>query len=140
MSSANHIRSGFVYLFVFAWALLAAVPGVAAPNRARQSAGHVWSWGDNTYGQLGNGTNTGSRTAVGVSNLSGVVAVASGDTHSLALKSNGTTSNSSTPVQVSSLLGVVAVAGGAYHSLALKSDGTVWAWGYNGNGQLGDGS
>ena len=35
---------------------------------------------------------------------------------------------------------MVAIAGGGYHSLALKSDGTVWAWGYNGYGQLGDGS
>jgi hypothetical protein len=34
---------------------------------------------------------------------------------------------------------VTAIAGGAYHSLALKNDGTVWAWGYNGSGQLGDG-
>jgi alpha-tubulin suppressor-like RCC1 family protein len=32
------------------------------------------------------------------------------------------------------------VAAGAYHSLALKGDGTVWAWGYNGNGQFGDGT
>ena len=35
---------------------------------------------------------------------------------------------------------MVAIAGGDSHSLALKSDGTVWAWGYNGCGQLGDGS
>jgi hypothetical protein len=34
----------------------------------------------------------------------------------------------------------VAIAGGQAHSLALKSDGTVWAWGYNGLGQLGIGS
>jgi len=43
-------------------------------------------------------------------------------------------------VQVSSLSGVIAVAAGQYFSLALKSDGTVWAWGYNANGQLGDGT
>jgi alpha-tubulin suppressor-like RCC1 family protein len=34
----------------------------------------------------------------------------------------------------------VAIAAGGAHSLALKSDGTVWAWGYNGYGQLGDGT
>src|SRR3990167_9473446 len=44
------------------------------------------------------------------------------------------------PIQVSSLSGVIGVAGGYYHSLALKSDGTVWAWGWNGYGQLGDGT
>ncbi|MGI9021803.1 MAG: hypothetical protein ACR2HV_00950, partial [Acidimicrobiales bacterium] len=36
--------------------------------------------------------------------------------------------------------GVTAVSGGAFHSLALKADGTVWAWGWNGYGQLGDGT
>ena len=32
------------------------------------------------------------------------------------------------------------VSGGHEHSLALKSDGTVWAWGFNGSGELGDGT
>jgi alpha-tubulin suppressor-like RCC1 family protein len=32
------------------------------------------------------------------------------------------------------------VAGGSMHSVALKTDGTVWTWGYNNNGQLGNGS
>ena len=34
----------------------------------------------------------------------------------------------------------ISVAGGQYHSVALRSDGSVWAWGLNGNGQLGNGS
>ena len=32
------------------------------------------------------------------------------------------------------------VAAGGYHSLVLKADGSVVAFGYNGHGQLGDGS
>ncbi|MDR2017620.1 MAG: hypothetical protein LBQ00_01870, partial [Syntrophobacterales bacterium] len=32
------------------------------------------------------------------------------------------------------------VAAGGGHSIALKEDGTVWGWGYNGHGQLGDGT
>lgn len=34
----------------------------------------------------------------------------------------------------------MAVAAGDWHTLALKSDGSVWTWGYNANGQLGDGT
>src|SRR5690242_7289102 len=52
-----------------------------------------------------------------------------------------------TPVQVVDptdpsgyLTQVVAITGGEFHSLALKSNGTVVAWGYNGFGQLGNGT
>ncbi|HVV71402.1 MAG TPA: PQQ-binding-like beta-propeller repeat protein, partial [Verrucomicrobiae bacterium] len=34
----------------------------------------------------------------------------------------------------------LAISVGYYHNLALKRDGTVWSWGYNSNGQLGDGT
>jgi hypothetical protein len=44
------------------------------------------------------------------------------------------------PKRVSGLKNVTKIASTGYHSLALKSDGTVWAWGYNDDGQLGDGT
>ncbi|MBI4492930.1 MAG: IPT/TIG domain-containing protein, partial [Chloroflexi bacterium] len=128
---------------------------------ALKNDGTVWAWGANWYGALGDGTATNRLTPVQVPGLSGVMAVAAGSAHSLALKGDGTVwawgGNYSgqlgdgttvttgcysrpTPVQVSGLSGASAIAAGASHSLALKSDGTVWAWGYNGYGQLGDGT
>jgi RHS repeat-associated protein len=93
---------------------------------------------------------------VKVHNLSGVVAIAGGGYHSLAIKTNGTVwawgynlagqlgdgtaTQSATPVQVQSLSGVAVIAGGTYRSLALRTDGTEWAWGSNEYGQLGDGT
>ncbi|MBI3775202.1 MAG: hypothetical protein HY273_06560, partial [Gammaproteobacteria bacterium] len=118
--------------------------------------GTVWAWGNNLYGQLGDGNTTDSAVPVQVVGLSGVTAISAGLNKSLALKSDGTVwiwgiyttarqSNgmaigTSTPMQVNGLSGVTAIAGGGEHNLALKSDGTVWAWGYNANGQLGNGT
>ena len=125
---------------------------------AVKSDGTVWAWGDNTFGQIGDGTQTERDVPIQVSGLTGMEQVSAGYTHSLALKSNGTvyawgcnsdgelgngtTTSSSTPVQVmvnstTGLSGIKAIATRGYHSLALKVDGTLWAWGYNGSGQLG---
>ena len=116
----------------------------------------VLACGYNGYGELGNGSTTDSHVPVQVTGLSGAVAIAGTQYHSLALKNdgavwawglnrfgqlgNGSTTDSHVPVQVTELSGVVAIAGGEEHSLALKSDGTVWAWGWNKYGQLGSGS
>ena len=56
------------------------------------STGTVLAWGDNVYGQLGNGTNTDSNVPVPVSLPAGttITAIAAGDVHSLALTSTGT--------------------------------------------------
>ena len=88
-------------------------------------------------------------------------AVASGAFHTLALKNDGTvwawgfstdgqlgtnTPSSEVPAQVLGLGGsgvstdVRAIAAGGFHSLALKRDGTVWAWGFGGEGRLGNNS
>jgi alpha-tubulin suppressor-like RCC1 family protein len=114
------------------------------------------TWGDGSLSQLGTGSAAGSTVPVAVSNLGGVVSLAGGYAHGLALKSdgtvwawganfdgtlgNGSNAASSIPVQVSGLSGVTAIAAGDYHCLALKSNGTVWAWGDNSSGQLGNGT
>jgi alpha-tubulin suppressor-like RCC1 family protein len=118
----------------------------------------VASWGDNTVGQLGDGTSLNFRTLYhDISAGSDVVQVASGRAHGLALRSDGTvsawgindhgalgdgtTTGRLTPVQVNGLIGVMTqVAAGEGFSLALRSDGTVWAWGKNDRGQLGRGT
>jgi alpha-tubulin suppressor-like RCC1 family protein len=126
--------------------------------------GTVWGWGDNHYGQLGNGffwtfgnpNPPYSSSWVQAQNLSNVVAI-SGTSHSLALHSdgkvwawgmnnygqvgNGNESYSqSIPVQINHLTDVIAIAAGYYHSLAIQKNGTVWGWGHNNKGQLGDGT
>ncbi len=44
------------------------------------------------------------------------------------------------PVPVTGLTDIVAVSGGLWHVLALARDGSVWAWGHNGENELGDGT
>lgn len=129
---------------------------------ALRSDGTLWAWGANGQGQLGDGTTQNRFLPVKVNNLTSVIAVSAGFNHVIALKSNGTVwtwgSNRngqlgigiqdntphSIPLQINSLNGIVFVeaGGGLYekHMLAVTSDGQVWAWGSNGEGQLGDGT
>jgi alpha-tubulin suppressor-like RCC1 family protein len=92
-----------------------------------KSDGTVFATGDNSAGQC--------NVPAG---LTGVVAVASGISSSMALKSDGTVIEwgaSWMGMAPSDLSGVVAIARGSNHALALKSNGTVVAWGDNAAGQ-----
>jgi hypothetical protein len=120
-----------------------------AHSCALRRDGIVRCWGQNTYGQLGNGTKTDSTTPVTVSGVSDAVTVTSGDRFSCALKRDGTVScwgwdstgaiNSNVAVSVG-MTGAVTMTSGMLHTCALKLDGTVWCWGVNNYGQLGDGT
>ena len=143
--------------------------GAAAPpaSALTTSAGQLYAFGDNRYGELGTTTNSGTfepnptPTLVTLPGASGpVTQVAAGYEHSLALTSTGqlyafgsnrygqlgTPTNSGTfepnptPVLIT-LPGasgpVTQIAAGRYHSLALTSTGQLYAFGLNEDGQLG---
>ncbi|MEA2090747.1 MAG: hypothetical protein U9O83_00080, partial [Campylobacterota bacterium] len=124
------------------------------------SDGSVWIWGDNSYEQLQqlDPVYKGGYSSIPVKSYtlhSGIIAIAAGDNHTLALDSNGavwawgendygqlgstsTDSDHNFPIQVVVPGIVEAIAAGANHSLALRNDNTVWAWGSNWSGQLGN--
>jgi alpha-tubulin suppressor-like RCC1 family protein len=129
-------------------------------NLAATSTGSALAWGLNNYGQLGNGGTGSSSVPVSVTLPAGtkVTAVAAGSLHSLAVTStggvlawgynldgelgDGTRTSSDVPVKVKLPAGtkVVAVAAAGFTSLALTTTGAVLAWGYNKDGELGDGN
>ena len=137
------------------------VDAIAAGNWhtcALTEGGAAKCWGYNGYGQLGDGTTTNRATPVDVLGLASAVrAVAAGGGHTCALTEgsgvkcwganyygqvgDGTTTNRTAPADVVGLAGGVrAIASGLWHTCAQTEDGASKCWGYNGNGQLGDGT
>ncbi|HJS96623.1 MAG TPA: putative Ig domain-containing protein, partial [Solirubrobacteraceae bacterium] len=138
-----------------------------AHSLALTSSGQLYAFGDNREGQLGRATNSGTDqpnptpALVSLPSQSGpVTQIAAGGDHSLALTSsgqlyafgdnssgelgnatnNGTDNPNATPALVSlpSQSGpVTEIAAGEAHSLVLTSSGQLYAFGYNGDGELG---
>ena len=117
----------------------------------------AYCWGDNSSGQLGDGTKASRNTPTAVYALdNGVKSIAAGGNHSCSVQVSGSVrcwgsdaygqlgsaGDSSTPKLVDLGNGVLAqsIATGAYHSCALTTTGTVECWGRNNYGQLGNGT
>jgi alpha-tubulin suppressor-like RCC1 family protein len=154
---ARRVSCGVLILGLATSAVAGGAGAARAQTAIRGFTPAAVSWGDNFFGELGNGAGFGSALPGGVSGLGkGVSQVAAGRTFALALKSDGTVwawgdnengqlgddtgFSSGVPVQVTGLSGVTQVAAGDSTGYALRSDGTVWAWGLNTLGQLGNGT
>lgn len=143
---------------------------------ALKSDGTVLAWGNNSNGQLGNNTLVSNPlpdqvmtlneatidNKLDTINISGIIAIAAGGSHALALKDDGTiyawgynefgqlgdgtiTTSKLAVKVVKPTSGVpatvvpTAISAGLDHSVAII-DGKVYAWGYNHYGQLGNGA
>lgn len=133
---------------------------------ALSSAGNVYCWGFNVFGQLGNATANTALTPVEVAGvagsgfLSGIVGLAAGSVHTCAYSlagnafcwgsgvdgqlGNNATTTETTPVEVEGPLGVgnlsnvISLAAGQAHTCAINTSGNVFCWGTNVDGQLGN--
>jgi alpha-tubulin suppressor-like RCC1 family protein len=127
---------------------------------AIKTDGSLWAWGYNNQGQLGDGS-------MGVANYRNVpfrigadlnwVSVSAGGSHTLGIRTDGSlwawgwnengqlgigSAGSFIPVPVQIQAGTTwkTASAGWSHNLAIRTDGSIWAWGWNGNGRLGDGT
>jgi alpha-tubulin suppressor-like RCC1 family protein len=110
--------------------------------------GSMYTWGFNRFGQLGlgdHGAGTDRLVPTLVDGVNGVVAMAGGGIHSLALSRNGTvmvcgandcgqlglgdTDNRDTFTVVAGLSGVLDIDAGGEHTIAVTCEGEVWTWG-----------
>ena len=159
LGSGSPVANSLVPLDVIG--LASGVAGVSASGShtcAVTTGGAARCWGDNSYGQVGNGVYVAGGAPIEPVGLSsGIAAIATGETHSCALTSvggvkcwgrnnfgqlgDGSGVDMPAPTDVSGLTsGVVAIAVGGRHSCALTSGGGMKCWGLNSFGALGNGA
>jgi alpha-tubulin suppressor-like RCC1 family protein len=134
------------------------------------TGGSVDCWGDNEFGELGDGTTGESYVPMAVSGITNATQIATGSDHACALLTGGSvdcwglnevgelgegTSTgpetcisqdlwghpcSTRPVAVSGITNATQIATGGFHTCALLTGGSVDCWGRNNFGELGDGT
>ena len=120
---------------------------------AIKTDGTLWSWGENSSGQLGLGNTTSYSSPKQVGALTSWGTISSANAFSASVKTNGTLwiwGNNSigqlgngsrittySPNQIGSLSTWLTVSAGYSYTSAIKTDGTLWSWGNGANGQLG---
>jgi alpha-tubulin suppressor-like RCC1 family protein len=127
-----------------------------AHTAAIKTDGTLWTWGQNTFGQLGtNNTIIRSSPIQTVSSGTNWKQISVGTAHTAAIKTDGTLwtwgynisgqLGDNTIVEKSSPIQTISggtnwkqVAGGTNNTAAIKTDGTLWLWGLNDTGNLGD--
>lgn len=127
---------------------------------ALKSDGTIWSWGLNSYGQLGLGNTFDTNMPTKIDTNSNWITMNAGGFHAIAQKQDGTlwtwgrndfgqlglgytsplTASITVPTRIENDTDWVAIAAGAHHTISLKSNGKIWSWGLNSVGQLGLGN
>lgn len=113
--------------------------------------GELWCWGENSQGQVGDGTQSMRDTPQQITSAAGWRVVAAGDEFTCGIEQggalrcwgsngygkNGTGADRASPTRVGTA-SWTALGLGRYHACGVQTDGTLWCWGRNDLGALGD--
>ena len=122
-----------------------------------RSNGSLWCWGGNENGQLGDGTFSDRQSPAIVGTASDWASVDGGGGHTCGttapgalwcwgengwgqLGTGGSDPSRPLPVRIGAATTWDSVSAGSAHTCGVGNNGTLWCWGYNEDGQLGDGS
>lgn len=146
------------------WTVLSAAVADAAGNGGKHSCGilsnsQMFCWGDNSLGQLGDGTQDNKVLPTPVSTDLGWTALATGPTYTCGVTTGGalycwglhpgiigaeSDSSVSTPEQITTQAATTgtwtSISAGAGHACGVRSNGAAWCFGSNYGGALGTGN